>query len=539
MIKRIKQRHLMRWPLTIVFTTIAISGCSDTSQKTYLQESIVGDVGTLASGRDSQGIAILEGLTVPTMNGAQPLKRKPLPPLPMEDHPYLLDEYASAGVHGDSYNSSVSPLPGPLGIKPSAHYTPVMQRGDLGMCTPLLRDLDDRMASVCIAMGEPSQLVLFDPENDFKPLAQVDIPKRRALDDPSGGWYTRMDNLGRSIVATPDQDVRVYEVVENNGKIDWKMTESWNLEKYLPKGVSALDVVPDWQGNYWFMTGYGHVGYINRKTGKIDLMQLSGKGELFGTALAVTRDAAYMLGSNALYRLEVDSDSHILNRWRFQYKKPTNGGELTDMTTFDSSEADLTAPTVFDNGRLISFGTNEGLTNGEGGAQGEVLVLKTSVEDLAQADRIVCEHPIFKAGKSFLGNTMIGYDRSLVVQNNYGAAFFELDESEPGLARVDVRDDYSGCDTVWEDYSVSSQVPPRLSTGDGHVYQYSRRKGTGDNVYVWYLSANDFDTGELASELFVGSGQVLDNPMLSVDFMPNGVMVSGVRNGIVTLRDNP
>ncbi len=34
------------------------------------------------------------------------------------------------------------------------------------------------------------------------------------------------------------------------------------------------------------------------------------------------------------------------------------------------------------------------------------------------------------------------------------------------------------------------------------------------------------------------SDKRMDNPMLSVDFWPGGVMVGGVRNGIVTLRDN-
>ena len=56
---------------------------------------------------------------------------------------------------------------------------------------------------------------------------------------------------------------------------------------------------------------------------------------------------------------------------------------------------------------------------------------------------------------------------------------------------------------------------------------------------MWYLSAHDFETGKVASELFIGSGERLDNPMLSIDFMPGGVMVGGVHNGIVTLRDTP
>ncbi len=478
----------------------------------------VGELGTLADGSGQANIKLKEGITVPARKGNQPLASNPLPPLPMEDHPYMLDEYNSAGVHGDSYNSSVSSLPGPFGQNPATTYQPALPGDDLAMCTPLLRNLDDLMASVCIAISGPSQLVLFDPKDNFNVLAQTDIPERKSLTDPAGGWYSRMDNQGRPVVATPDQDVRVYETVKKDQQYSWQIAETWDLKEHLPEGVSPLDVIPDWQGNYWFMTGYGHVGYINRKTGGVNVIQLGGEKDKFGTAMAVTRDASFILSTRSLYRLEVDKDSKVNIRWQYDYgqSSTTNG--------------DLTAPTLFDEGRLIAFGLNDGRE------QGRTVVLKTTGESID--NRVVCQQPMFKPGKSFLDNTMVGYDKSLVVQNNFGGVFYELVEYEPGLARVDVRVDYSGCDTVWEDYTVSSQTPPRLSTGDGHVYQYSRKMGTPDDVHAWYLSAHDFETGKVSSELFVASGERADNPMLSIDFMPGNVMVSGVRNGILVLSDN-
>ena len=35
-----------------------------------------------------------------------------------------------------------------------------------------------------------------------------------------------------------------------------------------------------------------------------------------------------------------------------------------------------------------------------------------------------------------------------VSQNNFGGAFYEVGDFEPGLVRVDVREDHSGCDIV-------------------------------------------------------------------------------------------
>ena len=93
-------------------------------------------------------------------------------------------------------------------------------------------------------------------------------------------------------------------------------------------------------------------------------------------------------------------------------------------------------------------------------------------------------------------------------------------------------------DIVWEDKTISSQVPPRLSTGDGHVWLYSHKRGEADNVHAYYLTAIDFETGKVVSEIFVASGKRMDNPMLSVDFLPGGVMIGGIRNGIISVCDS-
>jgi hypothetical protein len=475
----------------------------------------VGEVGVLAEDSSSDTVTLPDGTVLPRVRGQQPLVQKPLPPLPMPDHPFMLDEYASGGVHADSYNSGVSPLPGPLGLQPIAQVVQVLE-DDISMCTPLMRDLQDRLASVCISLSGPSHLVLFDPRDDFRILARTEIPKRRSLIDPAGGWYSRMDHLGRPVVPTPAQDVRVYEVLEDGDSLRWNIAEQWDLSAVLPKDVSASDVVPDWQGNYWFISGFGHLGYIDRRSGAIDVIELGGGDETIGAALTVGPDAAYVLTSKALYRLHASPTGPQV-AWRWDYGAA--GG------------VDLSTPTLIDQGSLIAFSIN-----GQGD-RGLLLVLETGAEAMPDADREVCRMPLFKPGRSDMKNTLMGYGRSLVAENNWGGDFFELLDFEPGLARVDVREDHSGCDLVWEDYTIASQVPPRLSTGDGHIYLYARERGTPDDLHAFYLTAIDFETGEVVSELFVGTGRAIDNPMLSSDFWPGGVYVGGIRNGIITLRD--
>lgn len=481
-----------------------------------------GELGTLADGTGEADIELAEGPSVPAVLGQQPLPRKPMAKLPMPGHPYLLDELASGGVHGDAYNSSVTPLPGPLGLSPVAVYRSTMPSNDISMCTPMLLTPDSKMASLCVGLGVPSQLVLFDPEKDFEIIAQVATAPAEDMTfmAPGQGWYTGLDNQGRAMVLVPGQKYRIYALDQSGAQPEWVIEKEFDLSPMLEPGEFVFDIRPDWHNNMWFSTGDGYVGYLNTETGDIKRTQLA-DGEESGTAIAVTEDAVFMLTTRALYRFEIDDKGEVMIRWRFAYGQS------------NSINGDLTAPTVFDGGKLIAFGLNE-----DASPRGKVMVLRTDAAELSFDDRVVCQQPVFKPGKGFLDNTFVGYDKSLVVQNNHGGVFFNLVEYEPGLARVDVLDDYSGCETVWEDYSVSSQVPPKLSTGDGHVYQYSRKMGLDEDTHAWYLSATDFETGETVSEMFIGSGERLDNPMLSIDFLPGGVMVGGVRNGIVVLRDS-
>jgi len=140
----------------------------------------IGPMGILADGMPRESYTLPSGATVPAVIGAQPLQYKPMAPLPMPDNPGLLDELASGGVHTDGYNSSTSPLPGPRGINPLTTAVSVSE-DDTRACTPLLRDHDGYVSSLCISLFNQSELVLFDPSDHFKILAQTSIPKRSNL----------------------------------------------------------------------------------------------------------------------------------------------------------------------------------------------------------------------------------------------------------------------------------------------------------------------------------------------------------------------
>lgn len=486
----------------------------------------LGAVGVLADGTNPETYVLPSGPTVPAMLGTQPLVYKPLAPLGMPDNPGLLDELASGGVHTDGYNSSTSPLPGPLGLNPLVRHIQVSEE-ETRACTPLLLDTDGYLASLCISPLSQSELVLFDPNDDFKILARTLVPERGALLDPAGGWYTRMDDHGRPLVPTATQELRAYKAVETDGTFEWTIDEQWDLSELLPRGMSASDVIPSFTGGYWYISGFAHIGHLDPATGEGSTVWLNtqdnidrGVYELAGVALTVGPEGAYFLTNAAIYMFDLDEQGAPRQRWRWEYDPLARG-------------VDLSTPTLHDEGRLVTFSINDI----EAGTT-ELVVLKTSAEPMTFEERQVCRMSMFREGTAAIKNTTMGYHRSIVAENNHGGDFYEVGDFPPGISRVDVREDYSGCDLIWENYDVSSQVPPRLSTGDGHIWLYSHRMGQGEDVHAYYLTALDFETGEIDSQVFLGSGKRIDNPMLSVDFLEGGVMITGVRNGIMTMCDS-
>jgi hypothetical protein len=68
--------------------------------------------------------------------------------------------------------------------------------------------------------------------------------------------------------------------------------------------------------------------------------------------------------------------------------------------------------------------------------------------------RPVCSVPIFVEGHSVTDNSMIGFNRSIILENNAGYTHargqHDWSNAGGGITRIDIREDESGCDTVWD-----------------------------------------------------------------------------------------
>jgi len=443
-----------------------------------------------------------------------PAEPKPLPRLPMPTHPHLNNK-GYAGAHADSYNSGIQHDSGPLGVNPVIHSR--MVSWELGACSTQAFDSKGRVVSAGVGFIS-SKLVLLDPEN-LTILATETLP-------PFSGWYLRLDNQGRVIIPAGDQSIRIYEIRESNRGPSFSLVNTFDLSRVIPEEgqdrflSNPLDVVPDWSGNLWFaIFRPAIVGYVDTETNKIHSMILS--GEVLENGLGATRDGVFFVTDQHLYGMREQPNGVQPEVFlKFGYER----GESIKAISRGSG----TTPVLFGGGKLIAFGDN---------ADPRPNVLVYRLDEVEDTRRLVCKIPVFEPGKSALENSFIGYGRSLIVENNYGFSVFgDSAGGAPGLIRIDVREDLSGCDIVWQNDSVASGCGAKLSTGNGLIYQYSLERGTGW-VNSWYFTAVDFDTGNLVWKIYAGSGKQWDNAMLTLSIGPTGLLTAGTLTGVVSLQD--
>jgi outer membrane protein assembly factor BamB len=109
--------------------------------------------------------------------------------------------------------------------------------------------------------------------------------------------------------------------------------------------------------------------------------------------------------------------------------------------------------------------------------------------------------------------------------------------SQPGLARIDLNEQEAGCHLVWESSETAQTVVPKLSTGSGLVYVYTKQPGTSLFTDAFYFTAIDFDTGQTIYKQLTGTGLRYDNHFSPVTIGPDGTAYVGSVNGLMALRD--
>ncbi|MBP3329702.1 MAG: hypothetical protein J6L89_02600 [Clostridia bacterium] len=475
--------------------------------------------------------------------------------LPIPQHPFLAPE-GTNGMHGNGYNTDTYDYMGPLGINPVVKSRSMNVFG--GLVATLMFDSQGRI--MCISGNVVGFRLLLIDADTLEILAETRLPQRPSTveaiktlnfsaisSDTSGGAYCHLLKGDRPIIGNSDNVIQIYYIDESSGTPEWKIEKEWDIDSYLPEGSHLTDAMPDYEGNIWFLTRPGEVGYIDVETDKVhvlnikDLTGLKDENEEIQNTFAICEDGIYIVSDRAMYRFEIGEDKLPTYTWRTPYDRGTT------LKPGAINQGSGTTPTLLD----VPVYDKEG----EGATQVGVRKL-CAITDNAdnqvnivvydrETGEVVDQHPLFTPGKSVSENSIVAYGRSFIIENNYsdsGAGFLENNPtSEPGVTRLDMNYNCTELVQVWHSNEASATVVPKMSTENGILYLYTRVQNDDipKNAVAWYFTAVDFRSGETLYKVFTGCGKNWNNSYGPITIGPNGHAYVGVFNGLISIEDVP
>jgi hypothetical protein len=292
-----------------------------------------------------------------------------------------------------------------------------------------------------------------------------------------------------------------------------------SLRPALAQNDKVISALPDAAGRIWFASRQGKVGWVGRN----DELRWLDIGEGISNSFAVDGNSVYIVSDGALYRFRAGVGG-VQTVWRAGYQ---NDGTIKPGQTSPGSG---TTPTIM--GRWVAITDNADPIN--------VVVYRR--KGRIRGSRRVCEQPVFDRGASSTDNSLIGFGRTIVVENNFGyggpATTLSGGTTTPGLERIDIRRNGRGCKRVWRSTEIAPSVVPKASLGAGLVYTYTKPE-TPDNTNPWYLTAIDLRSGRTVFKVLAGEGLGYNNNYAPVTLGPDGVAYVGVLGGLVRIADSP
>jgi hypothetical protein len=429
-------------------------------------------------------------------------------------HPFMAPNSRS-NLHVDAYQTDVHQGPGPLGR--DMRRVETFLEGD---CASVTFESRGRIVTVCVGLEGPKLLMLDAPT--LETLAAFPLPPRvpgggNVFNDFAGGGYFYLDDHDRAVIPTTSRHLYVVRE-EGTG---FALDRDYDLTSAVAPDDKVVSALPDWSGRFWFVSQAGVVGVVDPASGAVRALPLR---EKITNSFAVDEEGGvYLVTDVAAYRLDLGSSGFAVVTWREVYE---NSGIAKPGQVGPGSG---TTPTLLGHD-LVAIADNADPMN--------VVVYRRA--NSTNSSRTVCVQPVFEKGASATDNSLIGAGRSLVVENNYGysgpAATQGGKSTAPGLERVDLDADGTGCRSVWRSGERAPTVVPKLSAANGIVYTYTK-DARDDGVDAWYLTALDFRTGRTIYKRLGGEGLGHNNNYAPVTLGPDGTAYVGVLGGLVGLRD--
>ena len=461
-------------------------------------------------------------------------------------HPYMAAQGRNS-MHSDSFNSDVHPSGGPVG----ENTTMVSRKGTRapgGQCANMLMSSEQRVLVLCAGItGFRIQML---EHRTLRLLADYKLPnrsstwqslwhrdKRYVMEDSSGAYFY-LDHEDRVVVADNVQRIhRIAHQQSSTGQWEFVVENLWDLSSVVPgecfrptylfpdgecDQITAL--LPDYHGLIWWVTRGGRVGTLNTKTGGLQSVTLA--DEEIQNGFAVARDGVYIVSDHALYAFHADSEGVPVVRWQESYDR----GSARRLGAINQGSG--TTPTLMGDHYITLTDNADGRSN--------LLVYKRTGSE-HDAGRLLCKQPVFQPGRSVAENSMIAVGRTILLENNtgYTSAEEQKDWSEVGggIVRIDLREDESGCDVIWESQERIPSVVAKLAARTGIAYYYTFEENETD-TNAWYLIGIDINSGETVFRIYTGNGAAFNNNWAPIALTQDGTAYIGTSKGLLALWDS-
>jgi hypothetical protein len=454
---------------------------------------------------------------VPAFTGSSASPR-PVSSPAVPQNPFMAPNGGS-NLHDDAYMTNTYLWSGPLGANMQTLST--FQGGE---CASLTFDSAGRIVGICIGLEGP-RLAMFDPRT-LDLLAVMALPPRNLatgnpFTDFSGGGYFYLDQSDRAVIPTTNGQIWVVGESAGAAGPQFALQRTYDVSAAMPSGDEIISALPDWSGRIWFASKHGVVGTVDPASGAVKAVDL---GEPIGNSFSVDRTGGvFVVTDRAMYRFDPAKDGSPAVTWREAYP---NIGIVKPGQTEDGSG---TTPNLMGSSYVAITDNADPM---------DVVVYRRAKR--VSGSRLVCTVPVFGAGASSTDNSLIGTGRSIVVENNYGytgpAATLNGASTAPGIERVDINREGTGCSPVWYSDERAPSAVPKLSLGAGLVYAYTKPPRS-DGIDAWYLTALSFRTGQPVYERLAGTGLGFNSNYAPVSLGPDGTAYVGALGGLVMLRD--
>ena len=490
----------------------------------------------------------------PTIPDAQPAVDAPLFvgqntfPAPLGRQADLTPPLATVRSNGG--NTGVFDGPAPLGKAPVTDSTandvraPLLWNRQGDMVTGCRQQVAADLIKGCVATVSSATLAI---QARWLPPGQDLNLGSLALDDQ------------RRAIFTTAQSHLVDLGLPDDGGTTFRPLRDMDVTAYLAPSELLAYAIEDGADNLWFATGarLGNgdpapattVGYVTPDD-KVVVTRLPGL--VVESPLAVDQGDVYLTTAPATGADVAGATSGI-------YDLTAGGGQVQTVwrATYDVGSARQPgAPTRGRGSPVVLLGPQYLAITDNADAQAHLLVyLRGPLGPQARPGsdpRLVCKVGLFTPGESAVSAGLIGLSsgpvNSVIVANGWNApgpvAVAGADDPAnsmnamgPGLTRVDVAADGSGCTVSWTT-PIRMKTAPVLSSATGLIYGYSQdeqRAATGS--YIWYFVAIDYRTGRVVWRQRAGAGGTKNDNREPLVLGANGVLYQSVPLGLVWMRD--